>query len=449
LQRAHQIATASNSELVKSIYISSVLLEGIAPDLRAQVLASIGLSDDDIPHAMEWFDHFGALIEKGKLKKKTGGLGRDLSFGYTPLLSRFASNLSDSIGRSGNIYRTLEGNQEAISQMVHVLSSATRLNAGLVGRVGMGKSNLVWNLAERLLYPDASIPQNLKYKQIFKLEASTILANAQQQGQLRRNLIRIFNEAFKAKNIILFLDDAEMFLENGAGKVDLSGVLSQVLEGGGNQIIMAFSDQAWLRLSSSNPALAGMINRVNLQEISSEEAIHVAQDQILILEGRLKVRYLYQTLKSAVELAERFIQDEAKPGKVIKLLEYAATYAKDGWVTKESVQDAVEKNYGVRIKTALGGDDSGSQSEATALLNLEDLIHERMINQTRAVKVVSDALRRARAGVRNVRKPVGTFLFIGPTGVGKTELAKSLAATYFGGEDNLVRLRYERVQPTE
>jgi ATP-dependent Clp protease ATP-binding subunit ClpA len=146
-----------------------------------------------------------------------------------------------------------------------------------------------------------------------------------------------------------------MFLENGAGKVDLSGVLSQVLEAGGSQIIMAFSDQGWLKLSYANPALAGMINRVNLVEISSQEAIHVAQDQVLILEGRLKVRYLYQTLKTAVELAERFIQDEAKPGKVIKLLEYAAAYAKDGWVTKESVQDAIEKNYGVRIKTAIGG----------------------------------------------------------------------------------------------
>jgi hypothetical protein len=164
------------------------------------------------------------------------------------------------------------------------------------------------------------------------------------------------------------------------------------LEAGGSQIIMAFSDQGWLKLTYNNPALAGMINRVNMVEVNSEEAIHVAQDQILILEGRLKVRYLYQTIKSSVELAERFIQDEAKPGKVIKLLEYAATYAQDGWVTKESVQDAVEKNYGVRIKTALGGETSGTQNEAEALLNMEALIHERMINQSRAVKIVSDAL---------------------------------------------------------
>ena len=249
LARAHQIGSVSGNNLIKSIYISVALVDEVESNMLARVLATVGISSDDLPHAIEWFDHFESLVEKSKIKKKTGGLGRDLSFGYTPLLSSYGSNLSDSIGRSGNIYRTLEGNQEAIEQILHVLSSASRLNAGIVGRVGMGKSNLVWNLAERLLYPDASIPDNLKYKQVFKLEASTLIANSQQQGQLEDTLIRIFNEAFKAKNVVIFLDDAEMFLENGAGKVDLSGVLSQVLEAGGSQIIMAFSDQGWLKLS--------------------------------------------------------------------------------------------------------------------------------------------------------------------------------------------------------
>jgi len=439
-ERAYSITQAFNvnhENVIRSIYIIVALLEEVDEGIRNQILASIGLSDEDLPHAIEWFDHFEALVTKSKQKNKTGGLGRDLSFGYTPLLSSFASNLSESIGRSGNIYRELEGNRQALGQMMHVLSSASRLNAGLIGRVGIGKTNLVWNFAEKLLYPDSSVPQSLKYKQIFKIEPSTIIANSKGgSGQLEDLLIRIFNEAFRAKNVIIFLDDAEMFLENGAGKIDLSGVLSQVLEAGGNQIILAMSDQAWLRLSNFNPSLAGLINRINLNEVSPDEAMHVAQDQVLILEGRLKARYLYQTIKRAIELADRFIQDEASPGKVIKLLEYAATYAKDGWVTVESVEEAVEKNFGVKIQTAV----SGGQEETDKLLNLEELIHKRMINQSRAVKVVSDALRRSRAGVRNTKKPVGTFLFIGPTGVGKTELAKSLAATYFGGEDDLVRI---------
>ncbi|USN97175.1 MAG: ATP-dependent Clp protease ATP-binding subunit [Candidatus Nomurabacteria bacterium] len=441
LEKAYNISQTSKYNLstgglVRSIYIALVLLDEVDVNTRSQVLGSIGLDDTDLPHAIEWFDHFESLIQKSKKKNKTGGIGRDLSFGYTPLLSSFASNISDSIGRSGNIYRELEGNRQALEQMMHVLSAASRLNAGLVGKVGIGKTNLVWNLAEKLLYPDSSVPQNLRYKQIFKIEASTLIANTKGSGSLEDLLIRIFNEAFRAKNVILFLDDAELFLENGAGKIDLSGVLSQVLEAGGNQLILAMSDQAWLRLSNSNPSLAGLINRINLSEVSSEEAMHVAQDQVLILEGKLKVRFLYQTIKRAVDLAERFIQDEASPGKVIKLLEYGTSYAVDGWVMPESIEQAVEKNYGVKVQTA----SSVGQAETDKLLNLEDLIHQRMINQSRAVKVVSDALRRSRAGVRNTKKPVGTFLFIGPTGVGKTELAKSLAATYFGGEDDLVRI---------
>lgn len=437
LERAYSISVASQSKTIKSVYILIALMEQVEESIRNQYLAGMSLSEEDFEHAIEWFDHFEALIAKSKEHHATGGLGRDLSFGYTPLLSSFAQNISENIGRSGNIYRQLESNKDTLNQAVHVLSSATRLNVGLVGRVGMGKTNLVWNLAEKLLYPDASIPQNLKFKQIFKLEASSLLANAQQPGQLEDLLIRIFNEAIKAKNVILFLDDADVFFEDGTGKVDLSGILAQVLEAGGSQIIMAFDDQAWLRLSHQNASLAGLINRVNMTEASREESIHVAQDQVLILEGRLKVRYMYQTLKTAAELAERFIKDEARPGSVIKLLEYAATYAKDGWVASQSVELAVEKNYGVKIQTAHS---SGDTAEADKLLNLEDLIHQRMINQTRAVKVVSDSLRRARAGVRNTRKPVGTFLFIGPTGVGKTELAKSLASTYFDGEENLVRI---------
>jgi ATP-dependent Clp protease ATP-binding subunit ClpC len=437
LEKAYNLALARNSKTVKSIYIAVFLMTEVEQQTRLSVLASVGLSDDDFEHMVDWFDHFDEMIEKSKVKQKTGGLGRDLSFGYTPMLSSFASNISATIGRSGNVYRKLEANQEALGQIMHVLSAASRLNAGIVGKVGMGKSNLVWNLAERLLYPDSSVPQSLRFKQIFKVEASTLLANAQKNGGLEDILIRMFNEAYKAKNVIIFLDDAELFLENGAGKVDLSGVLSQVLEAGGNQLILAMGDQAWLRLTATNPSLAGLINRINMVEASNDEALKVAQDQVLLLEGRLGVRYIYQTIKRAVELAERFIQDEAKPGKVIKLLEYAATYAKDGWVTVQSVEEAVEKNYGVKIQTSSG---FNNQAESDKLLNLEDLIHQRMINQSRAVKVVSDALRRARAGVRNTKKPVGTFLFIGPTGVGKTELAKSLAATYFGGEDDLVRI---------
>jgi ATP-dependent Clp protease ATP-binding subunit ClpC len=144
---------------------------------------------------------------------------------------------------------------------------------------------------------------------------------------------------------------------------------------------------------------------------------------------------MYQTLKEAYRLSQRYIYDVAMPGQAITLLDQAAEYAEDGGiVSARSVNRAIEQMTGVKTANA---DD---QSERDTLLNLESLIHQRMIGQERAVSVVSDALRRARSGVRNQNRPVGTFLFLGPTGVGKTELAKSLAAVYFGGEQNIIRL---------
>jgi ATP-dependent Clp protease ATP-binding subunit ClpA len=153
-----------------------------------------------------------------------------------------------------------------------------------------------------------------------------------------------------------------------------------------------------------------------------------------VTEYQRKVVFAYHALTEAYSLSDRYMHDIAMPGKAFKLLETSAGYAQGGLVTAESVQKAIEQSVGVKVGIASGDD------EREKLLNLEAHIHERMINQSRAVQVVSDALRRARAGVRNQDRPIGTFLFLGPTGVGKTELSKALADVYFGGEDRMIRL---------
>jgi ATP-dependent Clp protease ATP-binding subunit ClpC len=153
-----------------------------------------------------------------------------------------------------------------------------------------------------------------------------------------------------------------------------------------------------------------------------------------VTEFQKKVTYTYQALQEAYSLSERYVHDLAMPGRALKLMESAAGYSENGLVTMNSVQKAIEQTMDIKVGVASG------EQEKDTLLNLEGLIHERMINQVRAVKVVSDALRRARAGVRNQNRPIGTFLFLGPTGVGKTELAKALADVYFGGEGRMIRL---------
>jgi len=160
----------------------------------------------------------------------------------------------------------------------------------------------------------------------------------------------------------------------------------------------------------------------------------VMQDRVPLLEFQHNVTYTFWSLREAYRLSERYVHDLVMPGRAIRLLEAAASFADNGFVTDASVQSAIEKNYGVKMQS------SQDESEKQKLLNLEEILHKRLVGQDLAVQAVSDALRRSAAGVRNEGRPIGTFLFLGPTGVGKTELAKAISETYFGGEGKIVRV---------
>jgi ATP-dependent Clp protease ATP-binding subunit ClpC len=281
---------------------------------------------------------------------------------------------------------------------------------------------------------DPSIPHNLQFCQIIALDPSSLIANARGRGELEGLVQHLCIEAVSAKNTVLFLDDAQLFFEEGNGSVNLSNVLMPLLEGGALRIVMAMDEQRWLRIVQSMPALSQYMNRVMLAPTDEAETRRLMEDQVIVYESRNHVIYSYQALSAVYRLSSRFLNEQVMPGRALRLLETAADFAEDGLVTRHSVEHAIEQTQGVKVGTA------DTTEERETLMNLEQLIHQRMINQTRAVQVVSDALRRARAGVRNPERPIGTFLFLGPTGVGKTELAKSVAAVFFGGEEHLVRL---------
>jgi ATP-dependent Clp protease ATP-binding subunit ClpC len=429
--RALDLREKHSAEAVDAAILLTALVEQIPGS--DQLLARLQLSPDDIGLGLGWYQHIKQVVRTHKMKKTTGGIGRDWAFGYTPLLSRFALNVSESVA-GGLLTRDLEGHQEVLSQMERLLDGGGRQNAVLVGSTGVGKTTLVYALAERLINPSPMLPQSLRYRQVMSLDPASLIAKARGRGELENLVQNLFVEAIKAKNVVIFLDDAQLFLQEGTGSVDLSNLLLPILEGGGLRIILAMDEQRWLQLAQTNPALTQYMNRITVKPLGKDDTLLVLQDQLLMMEFRSKVTYMYQALEEAYRLGDRYVQDRAMPGQAISLLEAAAQQATSGLVTAGSVQQAVEKTYGVRVSNASAAD------ERDKLLNLEKLIHERMINQTRAVNVVSSALRRARAGVRNQDRPIGTFLFLGPTGVGKTELSKALAAVYFGGEDRLVRL---------
>lgn len=429
--KARELSQQRGREYVENAAVAAALILEL-PDVDT-LLASFNLTREDILTGYDWYIHLNVTAEKTHEKHAFGGIGRDLSFGFTPLLDHVGYNITQNVQRNGLLRRQIEGHEQVLANVINILSSAGRQNVALVGEIGAGKTALVYGLAERLL-TDKAVPASVRYRQVIALDASTLISNARGRGELEQLMIRVMNEAVRAKNVILFLDDANLFLEEGTGSVDLSNILLPALQGGAVRIIMAMTESWWQRLGQANPAVAQLANRVAVPPLNREDTLRVAEDQVLMLEWQHQLTYTYQALQSAYDLASRFVQDQVFPGRALLVLEAAANCAPDGVVTAQSVQAAIEQRFGVKVQSV------DQATERDTLLHMEDQIHQRMINQTRAVQVVSDALRRARAGVRNTSHPIGTFLFLGPTGVGKTELSKSLAAIYFGGEDRLVRV---------
>jgi len=405
----------------------------------AQTLSVLHIDTDDMVHGAEWFAHLSLLIEKHSAPRKTGGIARDWSFGYVPTLQRFGVNLSQKIIGGNPVNMHLESHLDAVAQLIDTLGSHGRANAALIGPTGSGKTTIVDNFAEQLLDAGAKIPERLRFNQVFALDAAALISAASARGQIEPLMNQLFNEAYKAKNIILFFNNAEMFFEDATGSLDISGILQPILEGGAIKIILALNEQKFLQIAQMKPALSSALNRIQVAPPGENDVKKILEDQIIAIEFQRNVTFMYQALNEAYRLSERYINDVAQPQKSIQLLENSAGNAENGLVTAQSVRSTIEKTLGVKVGGSVSSS-GGDPDERDKLLNLETLIHERMINQTNAVNAVSSALRRARAGVRNENRPIGTFLFLGPTGVGKTELAKSVSEVYFGGEGHMVRI---------
>jgi len=427
---ARTIREKTNSETINGAILATAIIENI-PNYPL-ILSQLKLNPDDLYQGIIWFNHLHGTIKDSKKPVHTGGIARDLAFGFTPTLQHFAINLSTRFTHAPKIGQA--ENTEIINQIINTFSQGGRQNVALIGSYGSGRSSLVQSFAATLMNADSKIPTNLKYRQIYSLDAPSLISAAKNQGELEYLMIKILNEIYSAKNIILCLDNAHLFFEEGPGSVDISNLLTPILEAGRIRIIMIMDNQKFLEISAKNPSLANSLNKIVVNPSNRAETLKILMDQAPYLEHQKSVVYTYQSLVEAYRLAEQYIHDVEMPGKAKLLLESAANYAISGLVTAESVQTAVEKSYGVKVKVATNTEDKAK------LLNLEQLIHTHMIDQQEAVSAVAGALRRAGAGIKNQKRPIGTFLFLGPTGVGKTELAKTISQVYFNGEKNIIRL---------
>ncbi len=419
----------TNSSEISSGMLVVALIKS-SPDYISS-LSHLQLDIDRLVEGIRWFNRLNEMTAK-KPVFKSGGLARDWSFGWTPLLDRFGVNISRQI--VGNDLQSVKysAHNEAVDQLINIFSKNGRQNAVLVGLDGSGKTEIIKTFASRIIDGSNKLSPDLMYRQVFMLDAASLISAAHKDG-IEAVVNRIFNEALSAKNVIVCFDNAHLFLEDAVGSVDISNLISSVIADGRLRVVLALNDQQMLKLKARNPELVGYLNKIIVDAPSENDVIKILQNQAVIVEYQYKVIFMYQSIQEIYSLSNRYIYDIAMPGKALNLMELVAESCGGGLISSETVRSALEKTMNIKISSV-------DDDERDKLSNLEKLLHERVVGQTHAVDIVSNAIRRSRAGVRNQNRPIGVFMFLGPTGVGKTELAKALSDVYFGIDSSIIRL---------
>src|SRR5579863_248263 len=361
--------------------------------------------------------------------------------GGTPTLAAFSRDLTE-LARTGKLDPVI-GRDREIDRVVSILARRSKNNPCLVGEPGVGKTAIVEGLAARIVAGNA--PEALRGKRVLALSLGPLVAGTKYRGEFEGRVKRILDEVKRsARDVVLFIDELHTLVGAGAAEgapLDLSTMIKPELARGDLQCIGATTFDDYRKYIESDAALERRFQPVMVEEPSIDETIE-------ILRG-LRERYARHhhvvigedAIETAAQLSARFIADRFLPDKAIDLVDEAA--ASVALANKGAVErPRVGRDDVAAVVTRWTGipQDSLTESQANRLLDLERLLSKRVIGQDRAIAAVSDAIRRARTGLHDPRKPLGTFLFRGSSGVGKTELAKTLAEVLFGSEAALVRI---------
>ena len=420
-----------------------------ADNFFSAVLAELDLTPEDLANIVYWQTAIDKEIEKNKKildpenLHLTGGIGKDWVFGYTPNLLYFASDMTEAIERSG-LGIHIVGHTKETKLIDEALNRSVGANAILVGEPGVGKKTTVLGFADKV--SRGKVLPNVAHKHIFELNVDLLISGLSGPGEFTERINAVLSEAAGAGNIIIFIDGIEKILSSGeAGQIDATEVLIPFLNYPEINFIGTTDLSSYNNLIASNAAIAQSFEKIEVSEPTDFDMIRILEDVAPQIEYQYKVLVTYGGIKEIIKLAKKYILDMPNPEKSISILDgigNSLARSENKVISPDVVRDFVSKKTSIPVSEATG-------REKEILVNMETEMHKRVVNQVKAIEAVSGALRRSRAGVTDDKKPIGSFLFIGPTGVGKTETAKSLAEVYFGHEDAMIRFDMSEYQNTE
>lgn len=471
--------------------------------IACEILISLGADLDIIHDAILDLLNEDTLNDMPKLNvfKENKAPKKDNNAKDNKQKNNSATPLLDKHGRDLNILAQEEkidpviGRNREIERVIQILSRRTKNNPILIGEPGVGKTAVTEGLAQRLI--NGNIPKVLASKRIISLNMASLVAGTKYRGDFEDRLKKIIDEIIENKNIILFIDEMHTLVGTGAaeGSMDAANILKPALSRGEIQVIGATTLKEYKKYIEKDSALERRFQTIMVNEPSAEDAISILKGIRNKYEEFHCAKITDEAIKAAVKISQRYITDRFLPDKAIDLMDEAAAKvrlktvniptnisqleqkiqdlkkakekaidnqdyelaatirdqeikikeelatAKTAWetqnnaqiaVTEEDIADVATLWTGIPVKRLVA-------KEADRLLHIEDIIHKRVVGQNEGVNAVAKAIRRARAGLKDPKRPIGSFLFLGPTGVGKTELARSLAEAIFGDESAMIR----------
>ncbi|EKB55819.1 ATP-dependent Clp protease ATP-binding subunit [Falseniella ignava] len=481
--------------MLKEEVLATAMLHNIGvdlQDLRKAIYKVIGL------------EGHGEHGQEGRRQRRRaqGGNGSNqrnegaTSESTTPTLDSLARDLTE-LARSGKLDPVV-GRKNEVRRMIQIISRRTKNNPVLVGEPGVGKTAVVEGFAQRLV--DGTVPDNIKDKRLMMLDTGSLVAGTKYRGEFEERMKKIIEEITQDGQVILFIDEIHTLIGAGSaeGAIDAANILKPALARGEIQVIGATTLDEYQKHIEKDAALERRFSRVQIDEPNEEESILIINGLKEKYEQHHQVEITEEAVNAAVKMSMRYMTDRRLPDKAIDLMDEASAKVRidatqeateltrlrsdlndlntrkeaailernfekaqqireqekklekdmDGLiqeaaqdqaspevlkVTKEDIAEVISLATGIPVQQM-------DLAESQRLINLEAELHERVIGQDEAVSAVSRAIRRAYSGLKNPNRPIGSFLFLGPTGVGKTELAKALAATIFGSEDNMIRV---------